>query len=283
MWAVEYCADSFAELKLIPDGEWDVTITDPPYDAKCQENQISGTDVAENGGGIGVPHLDLPFAPLEGYEFTKDLVRVSKRWALMFGTVESFGHVQSILGDAVMDEDGAYVRGGIWYKPNAQGQMTGDRPAACYEGVNVMHRPGVKVWNGHGSYAFWVCNGTRGLKDRHPNEKPVKLALKLIALFTNRGETVFDPFCGRGAIGEACLLLGRNYVGLDLPEHDWTHVVTRKVDGKRKRETIVERVDWVKKARVRLAEVEGSWGSVSDEDALKLCGAKKAEILEEAA
>jgi tRNA G10 N-methylase Trm11 len=29
------------------------------------------------------------------------------------------------------------------------------------------------------------------------------------------GETVFDPFCGSGAIGEACIRLGRDYVGFD--------------------------------------------------------------------
>jgi site-specific DNA-methyltransferase (adenine-specific) len=286
-WEVLYCADSFAELKNIPAGEFDHVITDPPYDKKCQENQISGTDVAHNGGGIGVPHIELPFAPLVDYDFARDLVRVAKRWAIVFGTVESFGVIQALLGDAVLDpKNGAYVRGAIWYKPNAQGQMTGDRPAACYEGINVLHRPGPKYWNGHGSYALWPCNGTRGEKDRHPNQKPLELALKLVALFTNRGETVFDPFCGSGRIGEACVLLGRNYVGFDLPEHDEERVIREKVDGKFVRRKITVREDWVLKARVRLYEAEQEivrGFGCTDEYALKLCTAKKVDILEDAA
>jgi site-specific DNA-methyltransferase (adenine-specific) len=267
-WQVLAVEDSFAELKDLHDGDVDVVLTDPPYNAHVQNNQISGTDVKHNGGGIGVPHIELPFAPLAGYDFAKDLVRAAKRWAISFCAVEDFGEFKRAVGNS-------YVRGGIFYKPNAQGQMTGDRPAACYEGLAIMHREGAKVWNGRGSYGLWVCNGTRGEPDRHLNQKPLALCLKLVALFTNRGETVLDPFCGSGRIGEACVLLGRNYVGMDLPEHDEERI--RRVDGKRVKEIV--RRDWVALAseRLRIAGTAPSW---ADEDALKLCTAKKSEILE---
>lgn len=282
-WAIEYCADSFAELAHVPTGEFDVVLTDPPYNAHVQNNQISGTDVKHNGGGIGVPHIELPFAPLAGYDFARDLVRVAKRWALSFCAVEDFGELKRAVG-----ED--YKRGGIWYKPNAQGQMTGDRPAACYEGIAIMHGPVRKMmWNGHGSYGLWPCNGTRGEKGRHPNQKPLALALKLVALFTNRGETVFDPFCGSGRIGEACVLLGRNYVGFDLPEHDEVRIVHAVLapdasgDCKYMRRKITVREDWVVRARGRLVDTQNTVnqnGGWTDEAALKLCTAKKSEILE---
>jgi DNA modification methylase len=48
---------------------------------------------------------------------------------------------------------------------------------------------------------------------RHPNEKPMELCTKLVGLFSDPGELVFDPFAGSGAIGEACLRLGRCYLG----------------------------------------------------------------------
>lgn len=79
-----------------------------------------------------------------------------------------------------------------------------------------MHRPGGKMrWNGRGGFAFWSCNGTRGEPNRHLNQKPLKLCLELVNKFSEPGETVFDPFIGSGRIGEAALLLGRKYVGLD--------------------------------------------------------------------
>lgn len=269
-WHEVYYADSFLELQNLEDGQFDVIITDPPYNEHVQDNQISGTDVAHNGGGIGIPHVELPFAPLEDYTFGADLVRIARRWALVFCAVEDFGEFKRAVPDA-------YVRGGIWYKPNAQGQMTGDRPAACYEGISILHRPGQKVWNGHGSYGLWPCNSTRGEKDRHPNQKPLDLCLKLVALFSNRGETVFDPFCGSGRIGEACKLLDRNYVGWDLPEHDEKRIIRVKEGDNWKHQTIVVREDWVKKAHERLSAVTGAY---TDEKALALCKARKADILE---
>lgn len=141
---------------------------------------------------------------------------------------------------------------------NSMGQLTGDRPATAYEGVGILHRLNLKKrWNGRGSYgiwrtehdvgdpAIWSCNGTRGLKGRHPNEKPIALLLKLVALFSERGETVFDPFCGSGAVGEACVRLGRNYVGLDSDPA------------------------WADKARARVARTD--LAPVTDAEALAMC------------
>jgi len=203
---IEYCPDSFAIMNGPP--VCDVIITDPPYEAHCQDNQMSGTTLAK---------VDLPFAPLAGYEWVPRLVNLAKRWSIVFCTVEDLGRFCDTVGGRRQPKgSGMWVRGGIWYKPNSMGQLTGDRPAASYEGIAVMHPPGEKMrWNGRGGFAFWACNGTRGEKERHPNQKPLKLCLELVNKFSEPGETIFDPFAGSGRIGEACVMLGRNYIGLD--------------------------------------------------------------------
>lgn len=71
-----------------------------------------------------------------------------------------------------------------------------------------------------------------------------------VAKFSNRGETILDPFAGSGRIGEACVLLGRNYIGLDSD------------------------AAWVAKARLRLTAAECAPG-MKDEDCLRLCAARK--------
>ena len=153
----------------------------------------------------------------------------------------SFGRYQDAFGKS-------YVRGSVWAKSNAMGQLTGDRPATAFEGIAWLHGPRPekvkKRWNGRGSYGIWSCNGTRGKKGRHPNEKPLDLALKLVALCSERGETIFDPFCGSAAIGEACVRLGRGYIGLDFDPI------------------------WVARARERLAS---PLAPMADEQALSLC------------
>lgn len=205
--------DSFSLLRDLDADSFDVTITDPPYDAHCQANQTSGTAMKRMVNGEtkrgGIPRVIPKFDPLDSYAFVGDLLRVTRRWVIVFCTVEAFGHLQSLYGKQ-------YVRGCVWYKPNSMGQLTGDRPASCYEGIAVLHRDGKKRWNGRGSYGLWTCNGTRGEPNRHPNQKPLALCQKLVALFSDRDEMVFDPFCGRGRIGEAATSLGRRYLGLDI-------------------------------------------------------------------
>jgi DNA modification methylase len=245
---VYHCEDSFAYLKDAESHSTDIIITDSPYDEHVHGNMISGTAMkrfvqdVEDGTrkGGAVPKLELDFAPLTNYEFARDLVRVAKRWAINFCSVEDFGNFRTVVGKK------NYARSGIWYKPNAQGQMSGDRPAAAYEGLAIMHGSYEKKrWHGRGSYGIWKCNGTRGEKERHPNQKPLNLCLMLVAKFTDPGEWILDPFCGSGRIGEAALMLGRNYIGLDNDPL------------------------WVEKAKQRLSLVE--FGSMDDATAMSMC------------
>ncbi len=266
---VIHCPDSFAWLRGLADSVVDHVITDPPFSEHVQGNMCSGSVLKANAeaGGGGVPKIDLPFAALSDYAFAADLVRVARRWSISFCAVEDFGTYRNAVGGhrSADNPRGAYVRGGIWIKPNAMGQLTRDRPASAYEGLAIMHRPGGKMrWNGRGSYAVWCsdtdelpsdeatfyANGTRGEVDRHPNQKSLRHCLELVAKFTDRGDSVLDPFCGFGRIGEACLLLGRQYIGLD----------NNAVPGS------------VERARARLITVEAAgFGRVSDADCLRLC------------
>lgn len=257
--------DSFEWLKALPNDSVDHIITDPPYPDFVQDNMKSGTafkKFVEGGGGGSVPKVTLPFAALDRYDFAVDMVRVARRWVLAFCAVEDFGNYRAAVTAVAGPK--AWIRGGIWYKPNSMGQLTGDRPAAAYEGIAIMHRPTKKVWQGRGSYAYWsadsdefpsaeahfVCNGTRGETARHPNQKPLALCLELVAKFTHAGELVVDPFAGSGRIGEACVLLGRDYLGIEQDPA------------------------WVEAARARLTQAEGA-PRLTDESCLRLCAAPK--------
>jgi DNA modification methylase len=52
----------------------------------------------------------------------------------------------------------------------------------------------------------------------HPAPFPVDLPLRLIELYTYRGDLVLDPFAGAGTTAVAALRSGRHYVGYDLDE-----------------------------------------------------------------
>lgn len=46
----------------------------------------------------------------------------------------------------------------------------------------------------------------------HPTQKPVELLEYLIKMYTNEGDTVFDPVCGSGTTAVAAKKLNRNYI-----------------------------------------------------------------------
>lgn len=50
----------------------------------------------------------------------------------------------------------------------------------------------------------------------HPTEKPVALLMQLIEAVTEPGAVVLDPFAGSGSTMEACILTGREYIGMEL-------------------------------------------------------------------
>jgi DNA modification methylase len=59
-----------------------------------------------------------------------------------------------------------------------------------------------------------LCRGTP------PTEKPVRLAERILALISDPGDTIYDPFMGSGSFGVACVNTGRRYIGSEMkPEY----------------------------------------------------------------
>ena len=53
---------------------------------------------------------------------------------------------------------------------------------------------------------------------QHPTQKPVRLLERIIALVTQPGDTIIDPFMGSGTTGVACVQTGRNFIGIEIDE-----------------------------------------------------------------
>lgn len=50
---------------------------------------------------------------------------------------------------------------------------------------------------------------------RHPTQKPAELLEYLVKTYTLPGELILDPVMGSGTTGEACLNLGRDFIGIE--------------------------------------------------------------------
>lgn len=56
----------------------------------------------------------------------------------------------------------------------------------------------------------------------HPTQKSLQLMKNIVSVHTNPGETILDPFMGSGSTGEAALLLGRKFIGIEKDERYYT-------------------------------------------------------------
>jgi len=62
----------------------------------------------------------------------------------------------------------------------------------------------------------WDFDPVQGYPGKHPCEKPLPLLCHIINASTKPGAVVFDPFAGGGSTGEACYILGREFIGVEL-------------------------------------------------------------------
>jgi len=60
-----------------------------------------------------------------------------------------------------------------------------------------------------------ISNAKRGI---HPTEKPKRLFSYLLQTYSNKSDTILDPFMGSGTTGVACKELGRNFIGIEISE-----------------------------------------------------------------
>jgi len=63
----------------------------------------------------------------------------------------------------------------------------------------------------------------------HPTTKPIELIKLYIKNSSKRGQTVLDSFMGSGSTGEAALLLGRKFIGIEI-EEKWFDLSCRNLE-----------------------------------------------------
>ena len=49
-------------------------------------------------------------------------------------------------------------------------------------------------------------------------KKPLSLMERLVRIYSNKGDLILDPYCGRGTTLQAAHNLGRSYIGIDIDQ-----------------------------------------------------------------
>lgn len=210
-WCVVH-GDNAEILPTLPDASVAHVITDPPYEAEAHTlgRRVKGKTQAD--GEREVLATPLSFAamtPESRKLIAAQIGRVATRWAIAFCQVEAVIEWSRCLVEAGMSAR----RIGVWVKPDAMPQFSGDRPGMGYESIVFTHAKGRSRWNGGGRVGVFTHNkNTPGGAHVHETQKPLPLMLELVELFTDPDEIILDPFCGSGTTGIACLRLGRRCI-----------------------------------------------------------------------
>ena len=132
-----------------------------------------------------------------------------------------------------LQQDGWYLRADIvWHKPNCQPESVKDRPTRAHEYVFLLSKSERYHYdceavreaadNGPGRRnrrTVWSIP-TEGFPGAHFATFPLALVEPCVLAGSERGDRVLDPFFGSGTVGQACLALGRRFVGIELnPEY----------------------------------------------------------------
>lgn len=106
------------------------------------------------------------------------------------------------------------------------GTMRGLRPS--YELVALFAMPDFKIDN-RGLPDVQRFKWSTSKPNGHPAEKPVELMRWLIEISTKPGDRVADFFVGSGTTGEAALLSGRSFIGIEQ-DKEWCDYATKRLE-----------------------------------------------------
>ena len=150
------CLDPVNGMASLGAESVDVVMADPPYSEHVHASVKRGAMSQASRGlvsGDGSFHkadisrsVDLGFEALSLSTLNVsagEMVRIARRWSLVFSDTES----AHLWAGQLIDANTDYVRTCFWHKVGGAPQFTGDRPAVAVEAITCAHRVVLKRWN----------------------------------------------------------------------------------------------------------------------------------------
>jgi DNA modification methylase len=234
---------SFLELvQQIPDKSVDLIIADPPYNASKGNPLALESGMLPGTGGswkkIGQVWDDMSLTDYLAFtiNWLTEARRILKQTGSMWvhGTYHSAGITNvamQLLGIEIINEV-------VWYKRNSFPNLAGRRLTASHETILWAHRGGKREYRfnyehskcgdfsdddlkapGKQMRTVWDLPNNKPRHEqahgKHPAQKPVRLARRLIQLSAQPGDLCVVPFAGSGTECVAAKEEGLHYIGFD--------------------------------------------------------------------
>jgi site-specific DNA-methyltransferase (adenine-specific) len=109
------------------------------------------------------------------------------------------------------------------FTPGRSVRMTGDGPCSWTDWIVVSRTKAQIKW---GTLPGGYING-RLERGQRMGGKPLGLMQALVRDYSRTGDTVLDPCMGAGTTGLACIMAGRNFIGIERDEATFQMAVER--------------------------------------------------------
>lgn len=219
-----YNEDCLDGMKRIPDESIDLIATDPPYrtTARGSAGTMSGywaSEKANNGLIFDENDTDIEEYLPEFYRVLKD----GSHCYIMCNNL-NLPHFFEVIGKSKFH----FVKLLVWDKVRA---ICGRYYMGQVEHIFLLRKGKDKQINDCGKSDLLSVPLQRD-KDRsgnniHDSQKPVGLFRILVAMSSNEGEVVLDPFMGSGTTAVACIREGRHFVGFEKDKGYWQKSIER--------------------------------------------------------
>lgn len=212
------CLEIMPTLPLV-----DHIICDPPYEDEL--HQAIGR-IRRNDGREMIDDLGFVGINASREAVTSAIVAATSGWAIIFTLAEGVRAWR----DALQAASAKYDTCLAWVKPDASPRFNGQGAARGFEcAVTAWCGPGYRKWNGGGKRGVFTHCVNTGRQGEHPTEKPVPLMMDLVALYSDFGQSILDPFMGSGTTGVACTQLGRRFIGIEQ-NPQWFALACRRIE-----------------------------------------------------
>lgn len=189
-------------MRTLPDKSIELILTDPPYGKKADKG-TNGFGAAKNRRYAGGWDSKRP----EKAVFD-EMQRVSKNM-IIFGA--------NYFADMLPPSK-------CWIFWDKKGEIKFQNPFADGELIYTTFKKPVK------RIVFRQQGFITDSKDKRylPTQKPSELVQQLIEMFSEEGQTVFDPFIGSGTTAIAAIRAGRNFLGCEI-DNDFYEICEERI------------------------------------------------------
>lgn len=190
-------------MKEMPDGCVDLVIADPPY-------KVS----QKYGGGVDADNLIAVSSILKAMPYISRVLKPN-RFAIVFYD----NRILPFLFEAIKGTNLIYRKQIYLYRRwgNANrwcGWMQTTDPVCIF--INGFDKPFMPQIKGKILHDVYIKNKPEKFNAHHLAQKPLEMIKHMIQWCTNENDIILDPYVGSGTTAEACKLLHRNFIGIEI-------------------------------------------------------------------